>query len=302
MDVIGTIFDIQRFSVHDGPGIRSTVFLKGCPLRCAWCQNPEGLDGRIRLWVFDNLCVGCGRCVGVCPKGALRSGDGGVPRIDHAACVRCGKCVDECNRNALAMNGRCLSATELVAELLSDQVFFAASGGGVTFSGGEPLLQADFVAEAAVRLQALGVATALESCLDIAWRAVAKTIPCIDFFQIDIKLADPGRHAAATGRDNAGILDNFRRLAGLVPAERLRVRIPLIPGYTADAENLRGIARIVADVNPDIPIELLNFNPLAEAKYRRMPDMRYDLTGAKPFSDDAMQSFRECVDAASRVV
>lgn len=302
MDGIGVIFAIQRFSVHDGPGIRTTVFLKGCPLRCVWCQNPEGLDAGINLRRFDNLCVRCGRCIAVCPAGALRSDEDGAPRIDHDACIRCGKCVDECGRNALAMDGRELSVTDLVSELTKDRVFFAASGGGVTFSGGEPLMQAGFVAETAERLKGDGIATAIETCLEADWRTVEGLLPCMDFFQIDVKLADSLRHTAATGRDNARLLDNFRRLACMVTADRLRVKIPLVPGYTADAENLRGVAGIVSRINPDIPIELLNFNPLALAKYRRMPEMEYSLAEAKPFSDDEMQAFRKIIGALARVV
>lgn len=293
----GTVFDIQRFSLHDGPGIRTTVFLKGCPLRCAWCQNPEGLERAIRVWRFANLCTGCGACARACPHGALAIAPDadGVLRIDHDRCRLCGECVRECVRNALAFDGREWGAEELADALLADTVFFSSSGGGVTFSGGEPLAQAEFVRDVAERLGRAGISTAVETCLDAPWEAVEMLVPCIDFFQVDVKLADPVRHRDATGRDNGRILDNFRRLAGLLPANRLLVRIPLIPGFTGDRENIRAIVGIVTEANPDMGVELLNFNPLAEAKYRRMPERAFAPSGAEPFTDAEMTGFKRIV-------
>ena len=267
----GTIFDIQRFSIHDGPGIRTTVFLKGCPLRCAWCQNPEGLEKTIHLWNFDNLCVGCGKCIANCPNKALVQGEGGKPTILHDRCSRCGRCVDECLYNAMALDGLEIDSENLVERLLADAVFFASSGGGVTFSGGEPLTQAKFVLEVATGLHRRGFHTAVETSMEGEWEDLESLIRCIDYFQVDVKIFNPDSHCKATGRDNTRILDNLRLLAGaLRGSDRLKVRIPVIPGYSADDKNLSAIARHVATVDPDIPVELLNFNPLATAKYRRM--------------------------------
>lgn len=293
----GTIFDIQRFSVHDGPGIRTTVFLKGCPLRCAWCQNPEGLDQAIHLWNFDNLCVGCGTCAKACPHGALSMDEAGRPCIDHKRCLRCGVCIDACSYNAMALDGYVMEAEELAKRLLSDRIFFETSGGGVTFSGGEPLLQAEFVAETAKLLRASGIDLAVETALDSPWEKVKLWLGLIDYFQVDIKFLDPARHRAATGRDNERILDNFRRLAGALSGSgRLRVRIPLVPGYGADAENLSAIAEFVASVDPEIPVELMNFNPLAGAKYRRMRIIDYPLAAVKKaYADAEMEAFRDIV-------
>jgi pyruvate formate lyase activating enzyme len=286
------IFDLQRFSVHDGPGIRTTLFLKGCPLRCTWCQNPEGLEGAVRLWHFEHLCERCGTCVAACPLRALTLGADGI-EIDHAACDRCGKCVEACPRNALAFDGREIGVDDAVAELAADRLFYERSGGGVTFSGGDPLLQADFVAAVAGRLKAMGIHTAVETSLHARWESIEALLPVVELFIVDLKLADPTRHAAATGQDNASILANARRLARALAGQgRLLFRVPLIPGVTADAENLAAVAGLAAAIDPAVPVELMNFNPLAAAKYRRMR-REHALAGASAsFTDQEMTAFR----------
>lgn len=286
------VFDIQRFSVHDGPGIRSTLFLKGCPLRCAWCQNPEGLEATIRLWHFPNLCDRCGICVEVCPQRALTLGAEGV-EIDRSACDLCGKCIDACPRNALAFDGRDLEVDEAVAQLAADRLFFERSGGGVTFSGGDPLLQADFVEAVARRLQAQGIHTAVETSLFAPWASVERLLPVIDLFIVDLKVADPSRHAALTGQDSALILANLRRLAAALDGTgRLLLRVPLIPGHTTDAANLDGLAALAASIAPGAPVELMNFNPLAAAKYRRMRKAHALANEVASFTEQEMGAFR----------
>ncbi|MDR1613752.1 MAG: glycyl-radical enzyme activating protein [Planctomycetota bacterium] len=289
----GTVFDIQRFSLHDGPGIRTTVFLKGCPLSCAWCQNPEGIDGTIRLWNFDNLCVGCGRCAELCRNGALSSTPGGRPRIDRGRCVRCGSCIEECLHNALALDGFVMDDRALAARLLDDRQFFSASGGGVTFSGGEPLVQAAFVRDIAKRLESDRITVAIETALHIPWENVATVLDAVDLFHVDLKIFDPDRHRRATGFGNRLIFENFRRLAeALADSERLRVRLPLIPGFTDDRDNISGIVDFIAGIDPGLKVELMNFNPLGEAKYRRMR-LPYGVSAdAKPYDDNAMRGFR----------
>jgi pyruvate formate lyase activating enzyme len=286
------IFDIQRFSVHDGPGIRTTLFLKGCPLRCVWCQNPEGLEGAIRLWHFANLCARCGACVAACPRRALALGRDGI-EVDHGACDRCGKCIEACPRNALAFDGRELGVEEAVAELVKDRLFYERSGGGVTFSGGDPLQQAEFVGAVAGRLRALGIHTAVESSLFARWEAVEALLPVVDLFIVDLKLADPARHTALTGQDNAPILANARRLAAaLADPGRLLFRVPLIPGFTADPARLAAVAALAAAIDPAVPIELMNFNPLAAAKYQRMR-REHALAGqTASFGNEELAAFR----------
>ncbi len=286
------IFDLQRFSVHDGPGIRSTLFLKGCPLRCAWCQNPEGLEGAIRLWHFANLCQRCGTCVESCPRRALSLGPEGID-IDHAACDLCGKCVEACPNNALAFDGRDLTVEEAVSQLSADRIFYDRSGGGVTFSGGDPLLQAEFVREVAGRLKALGIHTAVETSLFAGWDKVEALLPVIDLFLVDLKVADPARHAALTGQDNAPILANARRLAAaLAGTGRLLFRVPLVPGMTAGREELAAVSRLAAAIDPAVPVELMNFNPLAAAKYRRMRREHALAAETAAFTEQELAAFR----------
>ncbi|HET6439293.1 MAG TPA: glycyl-radical enzyme activating protein [Anaeromyxobacter sp.] len=290
---MGRIFDVQRFSVHDGPGIRSTLFLKGCPLRCLWCQNPEGLEGAIRLWHFANLCQRCGTCVEACPTRALSLTEDGID-IDRSRCDLCGKCIDACPRNALAFDGRDLTVDEAVTQLAADKVFYDRSGGGVTFSGGDPLLQADFVAAVARGLKARGIHTAIETSLFAPWASVEPLLSVIDLFIVDLKMSDPARHAELTGQDNALILANARRLAkGLAGSGRLLLRVPLVPRFTAGPENLSAIAALAASIDPTAPVELMNFNPLAAAKYRRM-HREHALAGeVTSFNERELAAFRE---------
>jgi pyruvate formate lyase activating enzyme len=288
----GRIFDLQRFSVHDGPGIRTTVFLKGCPLRCRWCQNPEGLDREISLCVFENLCNRTGRCEAVCPTNAITVGTAGVD-INHAACTRCGDCVDACPRNALALDGRDVTVDEVIAEAIRDSIFHDVSGGGVTFSGGEPLFQADFVLEVATALRARGVPTTLESSFHAPWKSIEPLVDVIDQFIVDVKVADSASHRVATGLPNELIIGNLRRLAAALHGQgRILVRVPLVPRYTATPENLTAIAALVHEIDPELPLELVNFNPLASAKYRRMGIAHEFADVSTAFSPAEMAEFR----------
>lgn len=288
----GRIFDLQRFSVHDGPGIRTTVFLKGCPLRCRWCQNPEGLERRISLWQFENLCGRSGRCEEVCPTQAITLGPAGV-EINHAACTLCGDCVEACPRNALAFDGRDVTSEAVVEEVLRDAIFHEVSGGGVTFSGGEPLAQAGFVRDTAAALKRRGVPTTLESSLHAPWASIEPLLDVIDLFIVDVKVADSEAHRVATGVPNKLILDNLGRLASaLRGTERILVRVPLVPRYTATPENLGAIADLVHAIDPALPVELVNFNPLASAKYRRMGMAHEFADVTTAFSPADMSAFR----------
>jgi len=264
----GLIFNIQRFSVHDGPGIRTAVFLKGCELRCGWCQNPEGLSAAIRLWHFEKRCVSCGDCIPSCPESALASGGPSKIVVDQMACTLCSRCIEVCPSGALAYDGREVEAGEVIAEVEMDRVFYEVSGGGVTLTGGEPLRQADFSAEILRGCRECGISTVLETALAVDESAVDMVRPWVDLFLVDMKLADPEAHRSWTGSSNETVRKNFERLAR--QGANLQARIPLIPDVTATEENLRALARYIRSVSGQIRIELVNFNPLARDKYRRM--------------------------------
>lgn len=290
----GVIFDIQRFSLHDGPGIRTTVFMKGCPMACRWCQNPEGRDRRITVRVFDNLCARCGTCARVCPCGAITQDASGLPVVDDNACKRCGRCVKVCDYNAIVFDGRMIDDGELLCELESDIPFFTASGGGVTFSGGEPLDQSGFVADVCEGLRHRAIHTAVETALCVEWRDIERLLPVIELFIVDIKSADPDWHRHGTGADGTIVLDNFRRLAeSLRGTGRLWPRFTLVPGYSEE-EEVRKAAEFFASIDPELKIELMNFNPLAASKYKRLKAADYEFYDCvSPYSKERMAAFRQ---------
>lgn len=266
----GTLIDIKRFTIHDGYGIRSTLFLKGCGLRCAWCHNPEGIENRLSLWYLPRQCIRCRACYRVCPTGAISVHEDEDPliRIDHRRCDGCALCVEACPTNALAFDGQRLSAEEAVEILLRDRQFYDQSGGGVTISGGDPLVQHEFALAVLGACKAAGIHTAIETCLQGRWDLVESFIKVTDLFIADLKLDDPVLHREYTGQSNELICENYRRLA--VAGVDLLTRIPLIPGITATEANIRGIARFMRSCNPGGRVELINFNPLAENKYLLM--------------------------------
>ena len=272
----GNIIDIKRFTVHDGQGIRSTVFLKGCGLRCAWCHNPEGIENSIGLWYLGRPCIQCRACVGSCPEDALSTHEGDDPFIwiNRQRCTKCGACVEACPTTALSFDGRRLSSEAVAETLLRDREFYLQSGGGVTISGGDPLIQHDFALEILRACKAAGLSTAIETCLQGPWAIVEAFLSATDLFIVDLKLDDAQLHEEYTGHGNALIKENYRRLAGRLEASGrapdMLTRIPLIPRVTARPENIQAIARFVRDCNPGGRVELINFNPLAENKYRLM--------------------------------
>ena len=206
-----TLVDIKRFAVHDGPGIRTTLFLKGCPLRCLWCHNPESVRPEPELGLPTRRCTVCGRCASACPNGAHLF-IGGTHRIDRIRCTACGKCVSACLNDALILYGRSISPQEAARAALEDRAFYRHSGGGVTVSGGEPLLQPEFCAELFQLLHREGVSCAVDTCGCVPWSAFETVLPVTDLFLYDLKEIDPETHRRATGVSNSRILENLRKL------------------------------------------------------------------------------------------
>jgi len=253
------IVDVKRHSLEDGPGIRSVVFFKGCPLRCVFCQNPEAQNARAEIAFRTDRCVECSACVSACPTRAVDLARPG--RIDRSHCDACGKCATACPSSALSAIGRTYTENDLVELLMRDEPFYQHSGGGVTFSGGECTMFPDYLAAVALALRARGIHLVVETCGEFVGATfVERLLPLLDLVYFDVKLADPAQHRAHTGRDNRRILDNLILLMRNAP-DRVQVRIPLVPDITATEENLAGLATCLRE--RDVRrATLLSYNPL----------------------------------------
>lgn len=271
----GLILHLQRLSTEDGPGLRTTVFFKGCPLHCQWCHNPESISPAAEVQWLAVRCIGCKSCIEACVQNALTLTSDGIVR-DRALCTVCGACVEACPSGAMEMLGSTISVEELADELCKDRAYFEKSGGGVTFSGGEPTLQPAFVMELAQQLKASGVPLALDTCALCTRQTLAEMFPLFDTFLVDLKLIDPAEHQKWTGAPLERILDNLKWLAEEIrthtPEKLLWIRTPLIPGATATQANLTSIsAWLAANVGSTAARwELCAFNNLCRDKYTRL--------------------------------
>lgn len=280
----GVLFDIKRFSIHDGPGIRTTVFLKGCPLNCWWCHNPEGQAPGPELVFRAGRCIGCGACLEVCPRAAI-SLDGGVARTDRERCGLCGACVEACYTEAREMAGREMTVQQVVAEIERDVPFYDQSGGGVTFSGGEPLLQQDFLLALLQACRERGIHTAVDTCGYAPWEVLDRVRGLTDLFLCDLKLMDDARHREYTGVSNRLILENVRALSERGHA--IFLRLPIIPGVNDDDENIRQAGAFAAGLPHLERVDLLPYHPTGVGKYDRL-DQVYRLPDTRPPSDRRM--------------
>jgi len=297
--VKGFTFNVQRFSTDDGPGIRTTVFFKGCPLRCAWCHNPEGLSPRPELMWYDVRCIGARDCLSACPEDALELTDQGM-RIDRAKCTACGDCAQACPSAALEVIGQQWTPEELFAEVDKDTVFYDTSGGGVTLSGGEPMAQADLVLALAHLCHEAGIHVALDTCGVVPWERYERVLPLADLVLYDLKIFDAERHRASTGVDNTRILENARRIAAA--GKPMWIRTPVIPGHTADEANIAALGDFIAAELPTAQRwDLLAYTNLGQPKYHRL-DLPYGLEGAPLLTRAEMEAVhtvaRRRVDAA----
>ena len=257
----GTIFDIQHFSVHDGPGIRTTVFMKGCPLRCKWCHNPEGLSKSLQLQFFEDKCIGCALC-------------GERKHLSDA---------QKCPAGALKVCGREVDEDEVIAEVLKDKIFYADNG-GITFSGGECLLQADFVASVLCKAKALGLHTAIDTCGYVPFEELEKTLACCDLYLYDIKCFTSNVHKEYTGVDNLLIIDNLKRLDAA--QKDIWIRIPVIPGFNNTVEEMSRIAELISSMPSIKQLTLMPYHTLGASKYKTL-GLEY------PFDTDRLVSERE---------
>lgn len=283
------IFDIKRFAVHDGPGIRTTVFLKGCPLRCLWCHNPEGISRRPQLVFTPQRCIGCGRCLDLCPQGVHRLVDG-RHLIEWDRCLGCGACAEECYSEALRLAGREASVEKVMREVLSDRPFYETSGGGMTLSGGEPLAQHRFALALLQAAKEEGIHTALDTSGFAPWEHLEGLLPFTDLVLYDLKHMDDRRHRELTGVSNRRILENLRRLdeAG----KRIWIRIPLVPGYNDEDSNYHALGRFLSDLKNAEQIQILKYHKLAESKYENI-GRSYPLKGLEPPTKEWAESRRE---------
>ncbi|MBQ3126486.1 MAG: glycyl-radical enzyme activating protein [Clostridia bacterium] len=259
----GIVFHIQRSSIHDGPGIRTTVFLKGCPLRCFWCHNPESLSPRPELLLYPDKCIGDGACIAACPQ-QLRTPEGFL----RENCLGCGKCAAVCYAGAIELAGETYTDDALFRQVQRDKPFYKSTG-GVTFSGGEPLTQSEFVAAVAEKCKADGIHVAIDTALYVSREAIDRVLPYADLFLIDVKAATSALHREGTGVDNERILDNLRYITET--GVKFWIRTPLIPGFNDSEEELAKIGALVRSL-PQAPEkqELLPFHNLGEAKYRAL--------------------------------
>lgn len=296
---VGRIFDIQRCSLHDGPGIRTTVFLKGCGLRCAWCHNPEGLTPDPILSFLPEKCIGCGWCFRTCPRQAHEMVEG-RHILDRSVCAACGRCAQECHAGALEIVGREVTADEVLAVALRDRVFYESSGGGLTLSGGEPLLQPAFCAAVLRKAKEIPLHCCIETsgfCQPDALDSVAQWV---DLFLFDWKESDPARHARYCGADFERILANLRALHDA--GRPIRLRCPIIPGFNDRPDHLEGIAALAQSLPRLKGVELLPYHRLGESKRRRFGMEEPPAQSGNPADSDIVKGWTGILEQRGLVV
>ena len=262
----GLVFNIQRFSLHDGPGIRTTVFLKGCPLECRWCHNAEGQSFGPQSLVKTELCTACGACAEHCPSGAVTISEGRAV-TDRELCTACGSCVDVCLQDSRSIAGREMSVAEVAALAARDKVFYDRTGGGVTFSGGEAMAQIDFLSEALAACKAAGLRTAVDTAGCVPWSSFARVLDWTDLFLYDLKIMDAARHREQTGASNKPVLENLGRLAR--SGAEIIVRIPIVPTVNDDDANLEAVLAYLVQ-HGLTRVDLLPFHQLGRGKAPRV--------------------------------
>jgi pyruvate formate lyase activating enzyme len=292
---MGTVFNIQRFSLHDGAGIRTLVFFKGCPLACKWCSNPEGQSYSPELAYKVAKCIGageCGLCTRACKHEAVRMDDQGRARIERNLCDNCGECAGVCPSKALEILGKPISVDEVIKKVEQDSAFYARSGGGLTLSGGEPVLQADFAIALLETARSRGIDTAVETSGFCKWDDLEAVCRRVNQIFFDIKSMDAQKHREWTRVDNEPILENLRKLVHAFPRLPLTVRTPIIPGFNDSVEDIALIRDFLNRITPSAHHELLAYHRFGEPKYQQL-GKRYELEGVEPPSQEKMALLRQ---------
>lgn len=293
------VFNIQPFCIHDGPGIRSTVFVKGCPLRCIWCANPESNAAYPELMTFAVKCTGCGTCVPVCPNGAIsigpdNSGTKMIALTDRGKCTNCGKCEEVCPNGARELSGKNMTVREVIDQIVGDKLFYDDSGGGMTISGGEALAHPKFCAHLFAASHAEGINTAIESCSYAKRDIIDFVYPHVDIALLDIKHMDSATHEKLTGVPNDLIIDNIRHIHDDLKVPVI-LRVPTIPGFNDSRENIEATGAFAASLGGDVSLNLLPFHKLGESKNESLGHP-FSM-GIEPPDDAHMQKLKEIIES-----
>jgi glycyl-radical enzyme activating protein len=295
----GILFDISHFMTEDGPGIRTSVFLKGCPLRCKWCSNAYGLSPYRQLAIMKKKCTHCGRCINVCVHKAIRREQDGTVVTDFSRCTACGICAGVCLQDARTIVGREYSVEEVMTEILEDRDFYKRNSGGATFSGGEILMQADFVNQMLIRCRKGGIHTAIETSGFGSAQKLLKLVQNTDFVFMDVKAMDSNLHRELTGVPNELILDNIRMVAEECArsGRDLVLRLPLIPGMNDGEENLKQTAEFVKHLPGEVELNILPYHNLGAGKYENI-GQEYPLEDVEKISAEEMKRHKQILEAS----
>ena len=299
--MLGNIFDIQRFCVHDGPGIRTTVFVKGCPLRCQWCHNPESQKKGLSVAYYEGKCIACGACVNACEhKCHMFEGADDLPqgrlnhKIDREKCIECGLCSKTCPTGAIELLGRQVSVEDVMREVVRDKIFYRNSGGGMTVSGGEPLMQSEFLSELLKRAKEQGIHTCIETCGFSTAETLKSVVPYADIFLYDIKETNLERHKELTGVPLDVILSNLKLIDSL--GAKTVIRCPLIPKKNLRNEHLEGIARLASELENVTEINVMAYHTLGTSKYEAL-SLDNKMKGIPAMTDEQK---KECIEKISK--
>jgi len=292
----GIIFNIERCAFHDGSGLRTIVFLKGCPLRCKWCANPEGLSFSQDIAFFQDKCTDCGRCIEVCPEKAISKSSESKIKIDRNRCSLCARCVDVCPSSAVQIIGKEYTTGEVIKEVLKDEIFYRVSGGGITLSGGEPLAQPDLSAEILKKSRELGLGTAIETSGQADWKVFQKVLKYCDAVLFDFKQIDPQKHKELTGVDNNRILNNAIKISKMgIP---IIARLPIIPGFNDSKEDFTNLLNFLKKLKTVIRVDLLPYHRLGTSKYNAL-DRDYPVEDIQPPTKQELEDLKEIAESYS---